>query len=243
MSEFPRQWRIAMEKSLNRVAREIQDEQRAGQRRRFTVRAGTFIDRLVKIRRGEWATRDRLRAIVRIEGPEGYESRKNVLYRHEDGGTVGGTPYVPTREVRPTPASIIARSLYPSSLRLVTRRSADGFLHPTIKPRKDGSQIVVGKRRTWIYIDRFHRPIAVFQRGDGTGGVLNDRGKRRRARNRIRTRNDDRRVLWVFLHRPLRLRPRLRFGSTAERIYHSRLQPIFTEEFEKAMSRARGSAR
>jgi len=233
-----KQARFAMYRTLNRVAKDVQSEQRAGQRQRFTVRESTFVDRLVKIGPGDWATRDRLRAIVRIEGPRGAEDRKNVLYRHEEGGPVAGTRFMPTAALRPSFAAKIPRALYPAALRLVTRRTADGFLAPTMKRRRDGSVVVLGKRRTWIVIDRAGKVGPVLQRGNGVGGLLNDRGKRRRAASRVKTGRDDVRALWYPLARVSVLRPRLEFGLTASRIYADRMDRVFREEYDHALTTA-----
>lgn len=69
--------------ALNRTADRAQEAQRKHQRRAFHVRRPTFVDRAVKIRRGDRASKRRREVIVRIEPPGG-EERADILTQHEE---------------------------------------------------------------------------------------------------------------------------------------------------------------
>jgi hypothetical protein len=75
-----RQIPFAMMKTLNNTAEDVQAEQQEHIARKFTLRRPTFILNTVKINRGDFATKDNLRAIVRID-PD-----RDVLSKFEDEG-------------------------------------------------------------------------------------------------------------------------------------------------------------
>src|SRR4051812_22898085 len=125
--------------AMNRTLDEAQAEERIGINERFTLRprGRAFINRLVKRRREDFATPQRLTARLRIEGPENDLDRAQILTRHEDGGTrspsggggsidptyqTKGLFYIPTNVIRPTFPSEVPRRLYPANLRLTERR-------------------------------------------------------------------------------------------------------------------------
>jgi len=75
-----RQLPYAASVALNRTALEIVEEQRRGMSERFTIRR-QWVLQGVRMDRGDFATKRRLRAVVRLDPSRGF------LAQHEEGGT------------------------------------------------------------------------------------------------------------------------------------------------------------
>jgi hypothetical protein len=233
---------FALANALNKTANDVQRQVQEGLNTRFTIapQRTRFMARLIKRRKGEdSATKASLVARVRVEGPEtvtGRDPAAPLLTRHEQGGTHTRPPdltqfYLPTDEIRPSDRSLVPRALYPSSLRLVPRRSPDGVLPAkkrgkvrtlagkAISNRARRAQGLEGVGGTFTINDPdTGRPLGIYQR---TG-----RGRR------------DLRKLWSFRTK-VSLRPRLAFHATAKQVVPQRI----SENFSRALAQAIRTAR
>lgn len=218
---------FAVSVALNKTAEDVQEEVRGSLRRNFTINPAkrAFFDRMIKIRRSDRATKYKLATAVRVEGPESSTSRgerEHLLTRHEEGGVARARlPHshplaIPTREVRPGPYDVAPRRLYPSSLRLVERRSPDGVL----AAKRGVKRKIGGSRRSFFVIG---------QPGSGDRwGVYERVGKGRR----------DIRMLWSFRERVTNP-PRLRFYATATDTINRVWPANLAEALRKALATAR----
>jgi hypothetical protein len=115
----------------------------------------------------------------------------------------------------------VARSLYPSSLRLFERRTPSGMLPAKSRTTKRGKVQVQGKRRTFIIDARATadpRAWGVFQRvGPGDRDI---------------------RMLWAFRTK-IQLPPRLHFYETFDRTLNARMLEVLGESLAKALATAR----
>lgn len=223
--------------AMNRTMEEAQTAQRQGLHQAFTFR-GThqFFGRMVKIRREDRAQRDRLRARLRIEGPEGEEGKGKLLARHESGGPrntgaggystdisyrLKGMFYLPTPMLRPSFLSPVPRNMYPASLRLTDRRDVDGStLSAKIHRTWRGKQQLKGKRRTFVLFSNTGEPWGIFQR-IGATSTRYARNRRGVLVRRDGGRDPNIKKLWRF-RRSITLKPRLRFGSRVLRVIQER---------------------
>jgi hypothetical protein len=223
-----KQYSFATANAMNRTLDESQAAMRAGIRQRFTVRGRSagFIDRLVKRRREDFATRDRLVARIRIEGPENDLARGAILARHEEGGLrtagrggysidpsyrVQGQFFLPTGVLRSNPSEVIARAMYPANLRLAPRRDiSGGMMSAKVHKTRTGKLQLKGKRRTFVlFAAHGGAPIGIYQRGDGSGG---------------RTHSEDFHRIWSY-RKTIRLKPRrLEFFPTIRSTVQQRYQ-------------------
>lgn len=137
--------------AVNETAKRFQIEQREHQRGIFTVRRPRFVDRAVKIRRGDFATKREPTAIVRIEPPGGQE-RADILTKFEDQEFKvpfkGERLAIPV-DVRRTGTGIVPPSMRPSSL--------------DFKPHGSSGRVMRGKKRTFLIREPGGRG-AIFQR-------------------------------------------------------------------------------
>jgi hypothetical protein len=146
-----RQIPFAMMKTINETAEDFQAEQQELVARKFTLRRPTFIMNTVKINRGDFATKDNLRAIVRID-PD-----RDVLSKFEDQGQktpmfAGHALAIPI-EAKRSKQDIVQNSMRPRALQLTQVITA-------------GSQkIAKGLKRTFL-----------IQRADGSGGIYQRQG-------------------------------------------------------------------
>lgn len=155
--------------ALNLAADAAQEGVRRQAERVLVLRSRAWMLRLIKRRRGlkgyggagdDFASKTKLAATVRIEGPEGDERRGVVLWRHLSDVTAGGTRtmdagdtadmlrgrfpfYLPTGALRPSPASVVPRAMYPRALRLAPRMTPSGVLEAS---RRGQVRTVEGRR-------------------------------------------------------------------------------------------------
>ncbi|MDB4906376.1 MAG: hypothetical protein JWO05_1160 [Gemmatimonadetes bacterium] len=224
---------FATARALNVTATQIQEAERGTINTNFTVRKSGFINRLVKIRKDDWATKENLRARVRIEGPQNDEGRSVILTRHEEGGSHSKSGadssadshfYIPTDVIRHPFSASIPQRLYPKNLRLQTRRTPDGVLGPNSRKTKRGKVVLEGKLRTFVLnYPNSDRPIGIFQRKEGK------RGKSART---------DISLIWYY-SRTVKLKPRLQFANTSRRIYEARYRANFATMYAQALATAR----
>jgi hypothetical protein len=231
---------FALANAFNRTLDEGQIAQRAGIHSRFTLRgrSAPFLDRLVKRRREDFATRERLVGRLRIEGPEGQAARAALLTRHELGGTRGtgqGGPsidprhslagyfYLPTKAIRPSFSAEVPRRIYPSNLRLVDRQDVSGVLPAKVHTTGSGKSQLRGKDRTFvIFSSGTHQPIGIFQRNGGRRGKATARYGRFADGRRFAQRDPNLTKLWSF-QRTVTTKPRLEFIQTQQANVDARL--------------------
>lgn len=240
-----RQVPFAASKALNTLVKLGQQAVRQGlDARGFTIAPSRrrFLEQLVRIPRGGWATKQNL--AVRLDVSQGERStgkdRSHVLGRHEAGGTRHAEsplkPYfIPTKELRPGPHDLPPRALYPTALRLIESRGVVGFtvdakskrraVHGTLgiksKVTARGVIQIQGKRRTFVmgsHDGRMRQVWGVWQR-TGPG-------------------EDDIRPLWWFRLR-VTLKPRLSFVPTIQAVVDRNWAPTFATELEAALRTAR----
>lgn len=231
-----KQARYALMLSLNRTAEDLRAAQREGVEQRFIVRERRFIMGMVRRLAGDRATKEQLRARVRIQGPESAVQgpvKGALLTAHEQGGTF--TPvqmgeqlwarnlsayfWVPTKELRHNPRMKIPRRMYPSMLGLTDRVGIENAVREAKRhTTRTGAVQVKGKRRTFMMVSRAGKVFGIYQRF----------GKHR----------DDTQKIW-YPARTKTLRPRLRFTDTSRRTYETRLPVHFRGAFEHALRTAR----
>lgn len=221
-----RQVPYAVSRALNTTNNQMQTAVRASLRQHFIVRRATFIDRMVKIKPEDRATKQKLKARLRIEGPEGSEFKGDLLIRHEEGGTRQTAPYffIPTEVLRFPPQANIPQSMYPKALRLESRKDIVGTLGSTGRITRRGTLQLQGKRRTFI-LNRPNTdtPLGIFQRKEGRPG---------------RSRPHDIALIWYFV-RTVHLKQRLQFGPTTKAVYEKEFTPNVRQAFADALRTAR----
>lgn len=169
-----RQLPFATANALNRTTEETQTRLQQAIHMRMAVRSAAsaqFLERLVKVLRGDFATKAKLSTRISVTGPEGDEGRADVLTRHIEGGvhTVAGGPlssfFIPADALRPTRMSIVERSMYPKNLRLMDRKDIVGTLHAKHHVTATGAVQIKGKQRTFVLLEKgTGRPLGVYQR-------------------------------------------------------------------------------
>lgn len=118
------QMRFAMSKALNDTANDAQKAIQDGLGQRFTLRRPDFVKRTIKRNREDFATKEKLEAVVRID------PTRDVLAKHESGGTktprAGRAIALPTEHVRRTKAQIIGKAQRPKALLATGKAFAKG---------------------------------------------------------------------------------------------------------------------
>src|SRR5690606_37419170 len=75
---------FATAQAINRTALDFQQEERSHLLKAFEVRRKQWVERNVKIGRGDFARKDKLKATVRMEAPG--TGRSDILAKFEEGG-------------------------------------------------------------------------------------------------------------------------------------------------------------
>ena len=149
-----RQIPFALMKTLNNTALDFQAEQQEHIARRFTLRRQQFVLNTVKINRGDFATKENLRAIVRID-PD-----RDVLSKFEDDGQktpmFGGHAIAIPIEAKRSKQDIISNANRPRALQLTNVFT------------KGSEKIAKGLKRTFM-----------IQKADGSGGIYQRQGSGR----------------------------------------------------------------
>jgi hypothetical protein len=227
--------------AINRTLEEAQTAQRQLIARSFVDRRGGFLNRMVKIGRGDRATATRLVGSVRVIGPEGREGAAWYLSRHDhpsgpqrragvgysdDVATrIGSLWAIPTNVIRPNFSATVPRSLLPSSLRLTARKDVVGTLAAKIHTTGRGIQQLKGNKRTFVLFGAHGgAPIGVFQRFGTSklGGRGKSAGRVMKWHNGVRASRDDITLLWR-LRSTIQLKPRLRFYETVGDTFNNRM--------------------
>lgn len=215
-----RQVPYALSRTINKMLLNIQQSQREAHQRVFTVRRATFLNRLVKINSGDWATKAKLLGRVGYQG-----ERADLLAKFEEGGPKrtlsGAKPWVPSA-ARRNKADVITRANRPKGL----------GLKPFLVGVQSGFSIYKGDKRTFMIRAR-----------DGSGVVLQrygnrPRGKKKRqpAINGVRlNRPDGTRTLFVYLRRSPVLPASLGFLRRAETVLDRTMALTFREEMQAAL--------
>lgn len=143
---------FAAMKSVNELATTFQDVERKDVlAKKFTLRRPEFIKRTIKIERGNFATRDNLRAIV------GVDPTRDLLSKFEKDGEKkpreGRSIAIPVG-ARRNKADIVPQSQRPRALGLTDVSS------------KGGVRVAKGDRRAFL-----------IARADGTGGIFQRVGR------------------------------------------------------------------
>lgn len=195
----------------------------------FTLRKPAWILGTVKIGRGDFATKDRLRTQLSIgmgsASPEAAK-KEGLLAKFEEGGVKESLDpnfpiAVPTKELRGSFAELVPMAMFPKSLRLVERRTASGVLGPNRHVTRRGVEQLKGKRRTFV-LD----PKNMF--GVSSWAVYQRFGPKR----------GDIRMLWRYKVR-VKIPASLHFVDTFSRIVAERWPDRFAAGFEKAMRTAK----
>ncbi len=155
---------FATAKALNETALNVQKAERAQLEQGFKLRRRDWAFRNIKINRGDFATKSRLRAIVRIESPGG-GARSDILGKFEDGGIkrprMGSRIAIPG-EVQRTKTGIVSKGLRPSALNF---RPVGG---------NSRSNVMKGDKRTFL-----------IRKPGGRGVILQRTGRGKRAGVRV----------------------------------------------------------
>lgn len=219
-----KQWQFATSVALNQTAKDFQEAQRRGMAQRFTLRRRTWAERSIKIRRGDFAKRDRLEVTIRVETP-GDASRSDILAKFEGGGVKrpqGSRLAIPA-EVKRTQAGVISKSLRPRAL---------GF-------RDIAPGVAVGAKRTFM-IRTPGGGGGIFQR-TGRRASKRRKGESKRLASDLRSRqvrDENVKLLYSFAPKA-RIDRRLEFGETARSTMQRRFRTNFSEAFRDALSTAK----
>lgn len=198
--------------AVNATAEAVQKAQRAGQRERFTLRREQWADRSVKIRRGEFATKQNPVAIIRLEAPGADPGRSQILTQHEAGGDKkprGQSLAVP-KEARKNVRAIIPKQGRPRAFEF-----GPGMRGPR-------ATVYQGERRTFMI--RLH---------NRSGWIL-----RRVAKPTSRKLFDGTKLLYTLTPKA-KLKPKLQFIRTAEATARREIGPNMDKALAKAMASAR----
>jgi hypothetical protein len=209
IADYGRQGRFAFARTLNDVVLETQSAMRSALRGALTVRTAAthqFLANRIQIPRDGLAkvssAGDRLTASLLIADPESKGGRGKASLLATLASTTGGEKVqarnplaIPTRALRPTPAAIIPRSMYPAALGLAATRTIEGpvaFRSYTARRTRGGARVkagdriglfrtgkgryaIRGKLRTFAIDPRYMpraRSFGVFQRtGPGRGDI------------------------------------------------------------------------
>lgn len=234
---------FAVSKALNTLARRAQAEVRQTLEPRFTIAPSRrkFLELMVKIPRGAWATKKNLAVRLGVgQGEQAHnqigskKDRGHLLGRHEEGGDRAADSslrpfFIPTEELRPGARDLPPRKLYPIALGLMESR----YISPRAK--KTGSQhhapargrvtgrgkvMLQGKHGTFVMGSAENRTQSwgIWRRtGKGKGGIE---------------------PLWWFRMR-VRLPKRLKFGLTVQRVVDRDWSVVFDQELGAALRSAR----
>ena len=196
--------------AINQTARGIQTEQRAGMRKRFTIRRAYVLQ---GVKFSKFSTKRDLEAIVEID------PTREFLFKFEEGGTVRprGTRFaVPDEVRRGKKTGVVSRVMRPRGLRFEFHGSG---------PR---AEVHRGLKRTFM-----------IRRPDGTGAILQRLGRRGGKRKpRGQRRVGKLRMLFSFTPQA-EVEPSLRFELTARTVFEQSFASNFEASFDRAVRTAR----
>jgi hypothetical protein len=216
--------------AMNRLVEKMQAGVRDSLSRDFTIapKVLPFMKLLVRFDRANHATKTKLEARFGVNDTEGLSTQKDrsfILGRHEIGGVRTASPdrpfAIPTGAIRGGDYDVAPRSMYPSSLGFVERRTASGVQPIRGRVTRKGTIQIQGKHRTFIIDARETsdpRAWGIYQR---TGP-----GKR------------DIEMIWAF-RTTITLPPRLHFYEVASAIQVKEWPGTFEEAMDYAVRTAR----
>lgn len=219
---------FASARAINRAALAFQKEQRQEMGGRFTLRRKSWAERSIKINRGDFAKKNNLVAIIRVETP-GDASRSDILSQHEDGGTKKpkGRHLAIPDEAKRTGAGIVRRDQRPKAFNF----------QATSNPK-----IWKGDKRTFLVLNNKGGGVILQRQGRKTpkrGRTRENQGRNLVSDVRTRqVRDTNIRVLYRFATKA-DLDKRLEFVSTAEKVVPPAFLKAFPEEFAAAIRSAR----
>jgi hypothetical protein len=204
--------------ALDNTPKDVRDAQRAGMRQRFTIRKPTLLANAIQVIRRP--TKEDLVAEVGTTAGFGF------FADFEAGGFRTAFDRakplaIPSSNIRPTKPAIVPLELYPSALRLVSRRGVTGTLARKAKRTARGVLQVQGKRRTFILDPTEHLGVK-------TWGVYQRTGPGKH----------DIRLLWT-LRQKVPIPASLQLVAGAAETLAKRWAVNFRDAFEKAMKTAR----
>lgn len=189
------------------------------------------------------ATKRDLVANVRIEGPEtakGYDGRiSRMILRHETGGRrtaqtlyrVHGAMqalgfYLPTGDLQ-SDSRHRPKALYPVNLGITVRREASGREY--FASSRKGKKLKRGRANLQRERSYFATPTGIYERVNTVAGLTRSSGRGGMRRLRL---------LWFF-SRSIRLRPRLGFHTTMQRVWDREAGRHLSEGWARALATAR----
>jgi hypothetical protein len=258
VQDFERQGRFAFALTLNDIGFAFVAALQSALRGHLTVRSAAsheFLARRIQFRPEDRAkvssAGDRLTATVKIRDPESHLGKGRLTLLATLATTTGGEKVrgplrylaIPTRALRPSPATIVPRSMYPVNLGVAPRRDIGGGVvpgHIATRTRKKarvtkgqklgihrtakGRYQIFGKDRTFAIDPRYHprvksqKSYGVYQRfGPGEQGVRK-----------------------LFIYRAaVRVPPRL----PAQKIMTALVKRLFRDRYERNLQHALRTAR
>ena len=199
--------------AVNRVALAFQSEERGHMADIFTVRRRAFMKGAVRIRRGDFATKQLPRATVRLDAAPSGPSRTDDIFAKFESETTK-TPFgggrsiaVPTSKVPRTGTGIIPKRFRPRALLGDAQQHGVG---PVLKTR---GNVFRGKQGAFL-----------IRRPGGRGTIFRRVGA-------------DVFALYQLVPR-VRINPELKFVDTARRVVMTRWATEFTRAFDQAMASA-----
>jgi hypothetical protein len=229
--------------ALNRSANLVQGIMRQSMRRNFTIRRGDFIDRLIKIRNSDRATKDNLTTRIRVEGPTNdlNDRAANLLLQHELGGTQVRSNVLDIKAMERSArqgmyfiqgkalqnGSVPPRALFPENLGLAPKRDADG-----------SSYYALGRGSIKKKLTPFRKTSGHKVRIEGKSNtfMVNPLYQQTKLKMPVIFQRVGKglRVLWIFKGQRT-LRPRLAFTDTVTKGFDRVLRAQFAEAFRDAM--------
>lgn len=201
---------FATANAVNRVTLGFQSEERAHMRDIFTVRRSGFMRGAVRIRRGDFATKQLPQATVRLDAaPSGPSKSDDIFAKFETERTKsplrGRSIAVPTSEVPRTGTGIIPKKFRPRAL------LGGGQQHGVGKVFKSRGDVFRGKHSTFM-----------IRQPGGRGTIFRRVG-------------GDVFALYQLVPR-VKINPELKFVATARRVVMTRWATEFTRAFDQAIA-------
>jgi hypothetical protein len=232
--------------ALNATGLQVQAAERREIGEAFTLRRRDWAMRNVKIGREDFATKTKLRTIVRMEAP-GDASRSDILSKFEQGGTKrpreGKSLAVPG-DVQRTGTGVIPRSKRPKAFNLRPAHAKGTTVFRGKGRSRSGTTVLVGDKGVFAVLNA-DGTGAIYQR---TGISVGPKGRRKRYKGRrlasdIQTRQvRDMNIRTLYRFTPsAKVDSRLHFETTAKGVITARFSKNFEEAMAKAIAGGRGS--
>lgn len=199
---------FAMQRSVNRTALLFQRDERERLHQIFNLRRVPFAERAIKIKRGDFATKMKPEAKVRVEAAGG---RSDIFAKFETDTVKlpfrGKSIAVPTSNVPLTAGGIVPKRFRPSKLFESATQHGQG------KVFRSKGNVYRGKRNTFL-----------VRRPGGRGMII----------HRFGPAPSDTEVWYQFVPR-VRIRPELEFVETARKTVKRHWEAEFTRAWTEAV--------